>query len=165
MKTILPTEIKTIDQAKAFLSALSDNGEDYHPEDNANEVDFMNVSEDDRPTVDECFQLNKLMDDIYNLPGNDGRHDNSILFCPCGYLLDIKKEQEARRVKQFQNEIAFLNSLISFRNAANKLLETWHQADHTGDYFNADYPFKEDFETVVRNINTWMETQSNTGKH
>lgn len=65
---------------------FSPNSEAFHPEDDAHDIlwDLENV-----PTYEECEQLNKLMDDIYNLPGNDGKHDNSIAFCPCGFLLDL----------------------------------------------------------------------------
>lgn len=86
MKTALPDSIKTVEEAKAFLTALHSNSEAFHPEDDAHDIlwDLENV-----PTYEECEQLNKLMDDIYNLPGNDGKHDNSIAFCPCGFLLDL----------------------------------------------------------------------------
>lgn len=73
MTTTLPTEIKTIEQAKAYLAELYNNGESYHPEDPANLVDWQFTE----PTADECLQLDKLMSDIYKLPGFD----------PCQFLL------------------------------------------------------------------------------
>lgn len=89
MKTPLPKEIKTVEQAKEFLKSLHENGEDYHPEDDAFEV-VWNMPEQDTPNEQERDQLNKLMEDIYNLPGNDGGHDNSIAFDPCSYLLELE---------------------------------------------------------------------------
>ena len=84
MKTILPEAIKTIAQAKDFLSDLVRNGEMYHPEDDAHDIDWQTC---ETPTAQECDQLNKLMDDIYDLPGNDGRHCEGIAFDPCEYLI------------------------------------------------------------------------------
>lgn len=76
IKTSLPESITTIDQAKAFLQSLHDNGEAYHPEDDANSIEWMN-SDETNPTAEECEQLNKLMADIYAIGGFD----------PCEYLL------------------------------------------------------------------------------
>jgi hypothetical protein len=71
MKTILPPKIITVEQAKNFLKALFDNGEAFHPEDDANDVSFgMEV------TAQERALLNKLMDEIYALGDFD----------PCEYL-------------------------------------------------------------------------------
>ena len=41
MQTVLPTEIKTVNQAKAFLAALYFNGESYDPADDANDILFV----------------------------------------------------------------------------------------------------------------------------
>lgn len=87
--TKLPAEIKTIEAARAFLSELNKNGEAYHPEDDAHEVDFLNLDEDSRPTDHERDQLNKLMADIYALPGNE--NPPHLTFDPCQYLLDDLK--------------------------------------------------------------------------
>lgn len=76
MKTILPDSISTIEEAKKLLLDLHNNGEAFHPEDDATQM-CGNIF-----THEEGTKLNKLMDDIYNLPGNDGKHDNSIEFCP-----------------------------------------------------------------------------------
>lgn len=96
IKIQLPNAISTIEEAKKFLRSLHNIGADYHCEDDANDIKFLNLSEKNRPTADQCNQLNKLMEDIYNLPGNDGKHDNSIIFCPCGFLL---RENEIYLVK------------------------------------------------------------------
>lgn len=89
MKTHLPDSIKTIDEAKAFLTELYNNDEHFHPEDDAHGIIWNSCEE---PTKEECDKLNDLMCDIYNLPGNDGKHDNSIAFCPCGFLLELDPE-------------------------------------------------------------------------
>lgn len=78
MKTKLPLAITTIEEAKILLTALNNNGEAFHPEDDANEC-F------DTLTKEECDQLNKLMGDIYNLDGNESHL--SMIFDPCEYLL------------------------------------------------------------------------------
>lgn len=86
MKTTLPAQITTVEEAKAFLSALHANSESYHPEDDAHTVQWTtgeSISQAD------ATQLNKLMEDIYNLPGNDGRHVN-LAFDPCEYLLSLE---------------------------------------------------------------------------
>lgn len=76
MKTDIPNEIQTIEQAKAYLKSLYDNGEDYHPEDDAFGICW---SMEEHPTEEEMKRMNKVMEDIYDL-GN---------FDPCGYLLDL----------------------------------------------------------------------------
>lgn len=86
MKTILPKAITTIKQAQKFLSQLYKNEESYHPEDDAGDIIDMNDKK--LFTDEEAKQLNKLMDDIYDLPGNDGRHVD-LVFDPCQWLLDI----------------------------------------------------------------------------
>lgn len=77
MKTELPKELKTIEEATKFLHDLTDNGEAYHPEDSAHNI-IWNLEEE--PTEEECDHLNKLMDDIYDLEwiGTD----------PCGIIMD-----------------------------------------------------------------------------
>lgn len=81
MKTKLPKVINTISQAKRFLTELYKNEESYHPEDDANDI------VGDLFTKEEADQLNKLMNDIYNLPGNNSAQD--MAFDPCQWLLDI----------------------------------------------------------------------------
>ncbi len=79
MKTFLPEQITTEQQAREFLSELASNNEDFHPEDDAHTI-LWNVSP--APTFDEREKLNKLMQDIYtNLPGFD----------PCEFLLNYHK--------------------------------------------------------------------------
>lgn len=78
MKTILPNKITSIEEAKNFLKSLSENGEMFHPEDDANDINF----EDDSPTKEECDKLNTLMDEVYSFDGFD----------PCEYILDELNE-------------------------------------------------------------------------
>lgn len=86
MQLSLPKQIKTIAQAKRFLTMLYKSGYSFHPEDDAKDIVWS--SEVKTPTMEQCEQLNKLMDDIYNLPGNDGKHID-LAFDPCQWLLDI----------------------------------------------------------------------------
>lgn len=88
MKTTLPAAITTRAEAEQFLQSLIDNNETYHPEDNAHDI-IWDMPEDQKPTPAEADQLNKLMEDIYNLDGNNGNHA-SPKFDPCEYLNNAK---------------------------------------------------------------------------
>jgi hypothetical protein len=79
MKTILPPSIITVEQAKNFLKALFDNGEAFHPEDNANDIEFNPPPGVEPPTAAEKALLNQLMDNIYALKEFDA----------CEYLNDV----------------------------------------------------------------------------
>jgi hypothetical protein len=83
-KTTIPDAIKTVDEAKAFLKALWENEESYHPEDNANGI----VWDDVNPSPEQRTQLNKLRTDIYNVAKADGEFD------PCEYLLALENEND-----------------------------------------------------------------------
>jgi hypothetical protein len=76
MKTILPQAITTVQEAEAFLQDLIDNNEVYHPEDDAHDIIWNDCT---ASSSEECDQLNKLMDDIYNLEGD---------YDPCAYIMD-----------------------------------------------------------------------------
>lgn len=81
MKTVLPSSIETIEQAKAYLTDLYNNGESYHPEDGAENVSW-NLHANDIPTETECIFMDKLMNDIYRIAkGTD--------FDPCEFLLEL----------------------------------------------------------------------------
>jgi len=82
MKTQLPNSISTIEQAQIFLTELYKNGEHFHPEDNARDIDWFSL------TLAEAEQLNILMDQIYDLPGNDGRHYD-LAFDPSEFLQNL----------------------------------------------------------------------------
>jgi hypothetical protein len=86
MFTTLPQSINTIEEAKKFLTELHENGESFHPEDDANDIVWY-LNQAQIPSKDECDQLNKLMNDIYSLPGNDDVRN--MAFDPCQFLLDL----------------------------------------------------------------------------
>lgn len=87
MKTKLPQSINTIDEAKNFLTNLSNNGESYHPEDDATDL------AGDIFTKEEGEKLNSLMNDIYNLEGNNSASD--MVFDPCEFILNLDPEYRA----------------------------------------------------------------------
>lgn len=68
MKTLLPANISTVDQAKEFINNLLNNGECYHFDDDAKDVLF-----DDGTyfSESEAIKLNILMNEIYLLPNFD----------------------------------------------------------------------------------------------
>lgn len=90
MITVLPESINSVEEAKNFLQSLYNNGEHYHPEDNAHDLIWDMINE---PSEVECDQLNKLMRDIYSLPECEMKRDdergNYMDFDPCGFLLDL----------------------------------------------------------------------------
>lgn len=90
MKTILPEKITTIPEAQAFLSALVKNGESYHPEDNAHDIIVGHDINTHLFKKHEADHLNRLMEDIYYLEGNNGNHRNPI-FDPCEFLNNIEE--------------------------------------------------------------------------
>lgn len=92
MKTTLPIAINSIEEAKSFLTELYNNGESFHPEDDAHSIDW---SDGEMVTNGDCEQLNKIMEDIYNLPGNDGSHVK-LSFDPCEFLLMLNPEYVER---------------------------------------------------------------------
>lgn len=83
MKTKLPESINTVEEAKDFLQNLHNNGESYHPEDDAHDILWTGAN----PTPEECDQLNKLMSDIYE---NIDFYETG--FDPCGFLLDLARK-------------------------------------------------------------------------
>ena len=101
MKTILPASIATIDQAKQLLTDLHNNGEAYHPEDDATGIVWTDCKS---PTLQECELLNKLMKDIYDLPENKNTYPK-LSFDPCVFLLSL----EAENVNEKENSIPFNN--------------------------------------------------------
>lgn len=101
MKTKLPDAINTIDEAKQFLTDLHNNGEAFHPEDNAHDIIWNGMNVSNVPTPAECDQLNKLMNDIYNLPGNDGDHANPE-FDPCGFSFHSSMRDAKKAMNEFK---------------------------------------------------------------
>lgn len=91
MKTALPAAIATIEEAKAFLTNLHNNGESYHPEDCAHEVGVYQANTNNfirTFSPSEADKLNELFEQIYNLEGNNSNHKNPI-FDPCEFILSI----------------------------------------------------------------------------
>lgn len=78
MRTTLPIEINSIQDAEKFLKELNDNGEAYHPEDDAFDI-VWNGTE---PVENEKTHLNELMDQCYEFGTS---------FDPCEYLLSLEK--------------------------------------------------------------------------
>jgi len=102
MKTTLPEAIRTIDEAKSFITELYQNGESYHPEDDAHEI-IWNLPDKQKPTPDQCVQLNKLFNDIYDLVDIQspvGPHE----FDPCGFLLDLFYEDHPEQCDLNNND-------------------------------------------------------------
>lgn len=75
MQTKLPEQIVNEEQAKDFLTALTQNGELIHPEDNAHEIEWA-LPIEAQPTWDECEQINLLMEQVCAIPDFD-----PFLFC------------------------------------------------------------------------------------
>lgn len=88
LKTRLPDSITSIEEASAWLRDLFSNGETWHCEDNAAEC-FPKVSRAGTK------QLNKLMQDVYDLPGNDGS-SKDMTFDPCGFIVALLHQQETK---------------------------------------------------------------------
>lgn len=88
MQTTLPTQITTRQEAQKLLFDLHTNGEAFHPEDDANGL----VNSYVLFTKEEGEKLNSLMNQIYELKGNDGRHTEPMIFDPCEYLLSIDED-------------------------------------------------------------------------
>ena len=90
MKTKLPASIGTIEEAETFLTELYENGEAYHPEDNA-----ADCFSPDQCSSEEAEKLDALMTQIYFLPENGNNYrtnPNAMTFDPCGFLLDLANE-------------------------------------------------------------------------
>ena len=85
MKTNLNRTITNQEEAEAFLSELFENGESFHPEDDAHQIIW---SCEQPPTAEECDKLNVLMNDCINV--GDGEFD------VCKYLEDLRMEEERR---------------------------------------------------------------------
>lgn len=75
MKSKIPANITTVTAAREFLEELFNNGESYHPEDDAHDIVWngVDVSEDERN------RLNIAMIQIHAIPDFD----------PCEFLLDL----------------------------------------------------------------------------
>lgn len=84
MKTQLPEAITSVDEATRFITELYNNNESFHPEDDAFDIIWETTEVSDT----EKHQLNKLMNDIYNLPEAWSK-DNPEGFDPCAVYMDL----------------------------------------------------------------------------
>lgn len=82
LKTTLPDQINNIEDAKKYLSELYNNGESYHPDDDASDILFEGDECVDSYTA---IKMNALMDRIYFLAKNTD-------FDPCGYILSLNPD-------------------------------------------------------------------------
>lgn len=121
MKTILPENIKLIQDAEKFLTDLHNNGESYHPEDNAEDC-LENITED------EAKHLNRLMNEIYLLPGNE--HYQNMVFDPCQFILELDPDyineenfhyQFGKKLMSATTQIEINEVCAKFKSIAAKL--------------------------------------------
>lgn len=119
MKTNLPNSITTIAEAKVFITELHTNGESYHPEADAHYVNWLSIQDiTNEPTYNEATHLNTLMGEIYNLPGNDGRHCEPMVFDPCEFLNELDEASvpadTASDGEPADDRIFLANDLVEF---------------------------------------------------
>ena len=89
MKTNLNRTISTQEEAEDFLNELFENGESFHPEDDAKNI--IKIATGVRIFTDEeADKLNELMSSIYEIKDADEDFD------ACGYLLDLQEEEDRR---------------------------------------------------------------------
>jgi hypothetical protein len=98
MKTSLPPRITTLIGAKALLLALHENGESYHPEDDATAMDNANLF-----TLEEGTKLNSLMAQMYDLIKTTNFHPG-YEFDPCEFIksLDTMSAIDKVHIKIFE---------------------------------------------------------------
>lgn len=77
MKTALPNQISTLEQAKSYLKNLYENGDSYHPEDSAADC-FENIDAETAKRMDD------LMDQVYSFASEE--------FDPCMFILELDPE-------------------------------------------------------------------------
>lgn len=138
MKFVLPEKIETVEQAEDYLRLLHSNSMSYHPEDDAREIEW-DMPDNERPTTKECKKMNKLMEQIYNLPGNE--NVENMIFDPCGFLLELDDQVVPASIADLSPEDAkyILNAC-----STAKLLTWIKSEDVTGSYLEYD-------NTVTRN--------------
>jgi hypothetical protein len=84
MRTRLPLRIDTVEEAKEFLTDLYNNGEAYHPEDDAHDIIWVGTE----VSMFEKDRLNELMQNIYDLPCNSDRYPD-LGFDPCEHINEM----------------------------------------------------------------------------
>lgn len=70
LKTKLPENITTIEEAKAFLTELIKNDEHFHPDDDAHTINWS-LPAKQQPNKKECDKLNSLMYQVCQINGFD----------------------------------------------------------------------------------------------
>lgn len=129
MKTTLPTEIKTIEQAKDLLRQLHLNNESYHPDDSAETI--IRGGDDERVFTDqEAEQLNKLMNEIFTI-------DNFDVY---EYQLELLYEPQRYFVKDLSGrsghyETTFAHLLADDELNDDEFIE-WLHAAQVGETYN-----------------------------
>lgn len=92
MKTKLPDSIKTIEDAKRLIKSLFDNGEGFHPEDDAHDIIW---GEGTTMSKKEGDKLNVLTEQMYSIEGNDiSAHRYGRGFDPCAYYMELIDERK-----------------------------------------------------------------------
>lgn len=99
MKTNLPQNIFTEEQAKILLSELYENGESFHTEDNAHKIEWECEFP---PNKNECDQLNFLMDQIFELREFDANQ----------YLLNLRNTVVSAPVVSVGQSIRLLTDSV-----------------------------------------------------
>jgi len=90
LKTKLPDTIRTIEQAKSYLTELHKNGESYHPDESAFEIVWQFEGD---PPRHQLLSLDRLMDQIHKIEG----------FNACDFLNSLI-EQEEKKLNQEEEE-------------------------------------------------------------
>lgn len=128
MKTNLYRTIATVEDAKAFLKELYDNKELFHPEDDAHDIIWAEMTDEEKPTKEECDRLNELMASCYEVADIEK-------FDPCGYIIDelkafddIRTEEEIsmsakKRAEKLAEKVEFNGSLMWSVNTPGLLQE------------------------------------------
>lgn len=105
MITALPAKISTVHEAQRFLLDLHSNAESFHPEDSALDIIWTSAE----VSTAEREQLDKLMKDIYSLPGFD----------PCEYLYGLQHQQHypPAKIKLSEYQRSYIENFIVRWNA------------------------------------------------
>ena len=126
MKTKLPPKINSVDEAKALLTALYENKESFHPDDDANELvgdPFTKVEGD---------KLNTLLEQMFVLDGFDPNDFTfnlmyvHVLESHGRYLTKPSKNGDAQWVKDIEHAWVL----------SEKALETFYKEEKFKEYHN-----------------------------
>jgi len=84
MTTVLPNSISTIEEAKAFLKALYDNGESFHPDDDPADI-IMDRTGTPLFSPSEATLVSERMAEVWEQFNKAGQ-------CPSGFILRLDPE-------------------------------------------------------------------------